>query len=456
MGSSIVIIGGGISGLYVAYHLLKRDQGYRVTVIEKGSRLGGRVATFSDSSMTVEMGAARFREDHVLLVSLLKDLGLWSRRSKNSSKVGHYFIDSLGVSHFMNSIIDYDLLRGQRAPLELVADGVLDIASQSGLPNVGLVARIMAAGLLTSKATLISMSFLDFAKTVLDTRDVDFLVGSFGYYSELVLMNAYDCLQLMQELDPRTPFYSLKGGLSLVIDELARRIRAMGGIIRTGVQVTGIREHRKAGFIVTCSTAEAEIADSVVCALRKKDLERFSIFRPIMPMLRGLLTAPLCRIYAKYSTRSGDPWFKGLTKLTINNELRMMIPISESEGIIMISYSDNKFADFWDRVYRRGGESGLNRVLQEKVWEALRIVIPDADEIRAFYWEGGVGYWGVGIDSSDVSRRIVRPFSHLRSEDKNLFICGENFSAGHQQWIEGALETGAAVVESICGTSASS
>ena len=103
----------------------------------------------------------------------------------------------------------------------------------------------MAAGLLTSKATLISMSFLDFAKTVLDTRDVDFLVGSFGYYSELVLMNAYDCLQLMQELDPRTPFYSLNGGLSLVIDELARRIRAMGGIIRTGVQVTGIREHRR-------------------------------------------------------------------------------------------------------------------------------------------------------------------------------------------------------------------
>jgi hypothetical protein len=222
----------------------------------------------------------------------------------------------------------------------------------------------------------------------------------------------------------------------------------MGGVIRTGVEVTGIREDRHKQFIISCNEGANIIADSVVCALRKKDMERFSIFRPIMGMLRGLLTAPLCRIYAKYS---GDPWFKGLSKLTINNELRMVIPISESEGIIMISYSDNKYADFWDRVYRRGGESGLNRVLKEKVWEALRIDIPDAQEIRSFYWAGGVGYWGVGIDSSSVSRQIVRPF-----EDKRLYICGENFSASHQQWMEGALKTGAAVVESICGTSDSS
>jgi len=43
---------------------------------------------------------------------------------------------------------------------------------------------------------------------------------------------------------------------------------------------------------------------------------------------------------------------KGMPKLTTNNNLRMIIPISEKNGVIMISYTDNKFAKIGNSDWR--------------------------------------------------------------------------------------------------------
>lgn len=446
-----VVIGGGIGGLYVAYRFL-RATGGRVIVLEKGSRLGGRVFTYKDDLMTVDAGAGRFNVRHQSFCRLLKELGLYGKKSKNGSSVAHAYIDSEGGRHIMNSILDYDVWKVENGVqtgvtknnmLGISLDGVLDMLNRSSLPNVGLVARVLAVGAITPKAELIRVSFLDFARTVLPKEDVEFLAGSFGYYSELVLMNAYDCMNLMLELDPRNQFYSLEGGLSQVIDELAKRIREMGGEIVVGRTVEKIVE--VGGFVVSGvgprGGAFEVYGEKVVCAVTKKDLVRFPIFNPIRGLVQGILCAPLCRIYAKYSSKEGV-WFRGLPKLTVNNELRMVIPISERDGIIMIAYTDNKFADYWKKILDRGGEKGVNRRLKALVYDALGKVIPDAEEIRVFYWPCGVGYWGVGADSEVVSREIIRPF-----DQKQLYVCGENYSSRFQQWMEGALETGDRVIE---------
>lgn len=61
-----------------------------------------------------------------------------------------------------------------------------------------------------------------------------------------------------------------------------------------------------------------------------------------------------------------------------------------------------------------------------------------------FYWDCGVGYWGVGADSHEVAEKMIQPYKKV-----NLFICGENYSENGQQWIEGALETGDKVLRRI-------
>jgi hypothetical protein len=436
-----IVVGGGISGLYVAYRLLQLGKG-PVLVIEQSDRLGGRVFTYTDSLMSVETGAGRFKATHHNVIQLLKELGLYSRATKNSDKVIHYRIDDSGVSRRLQSILDYDSTRSSVTPFDITLDAAFDSISGVSLPNVGIVARILAAGAIYSRAALQSMTFIDFAKQVVSAEDVDFLLGSFGYYSELVLMNAYDCMNLMMELNPDQAFFSLRGGLSLIIDELAGRIRSMGGTIL--LKKTVQRIHDK--YIVSGKGIRGGAfefsANGVVCAVTKNALDGIVGLRAIVP--KGLLSAPLCRVYAKYSTK--HLWFRGMSKMTVNNELRMVIPVSEKEGVIMITYTDNKFAKFWKRVLDKQGERGLELEIKRKMYEAIGIWIPDAEEIRLFYWDYGVGYWGVGINSDEVSDRITQPFP-----DKSLFICGENFSNRYQQWMEGALETGERVIDKIVG-----
>lgn len=467
-----IVIGGGISGLYVAYRLLRR--GFRVLVLEKNNRLGGRVFTFR-GGMTVDTGAGRFSSSHTLFCKLLRELGLWGKRVKNGTSVAHCYIKD-GETRVMTSIMDYDAMvwgntKGNLFEPVLFSSNIqktlgwsmdmgLDLVNQvrssgSTLPNVALVARLLAVGALRSRKSLIEQSFLSFAKSVLTSDEVDFLLGSFGYYSELVLMNAHDCLQLMMELDPSNGFFSLKGGLSQVIEELAKRIRAMGGDILLRREVRGIKVVGEEEYVISgvgSRGGEFSIySKQVVCAVKKVDFMRWALFRPLAGILSALVSAPLCRVYARYPVGREGVWFKGLPKLTVNNELRMVIPISEEEGVIMITYTDNRFADFWKGVFDRGGQAGLNRRIRVLIRAAVGMDIPDAEEIHLFYWRRGVGYWGVGIDSAEVSQKIIQPFynSDSGAGHKGLFVCGENFSERYQQWMEGALETGARVVERI-------
>jgi phytoene dehydrogenase-like protein len=155
--------------------------------------------------------------------------------------------------------------------------------SKGILPNAGLIARIIIAAKLTPKKRLISMKFVDFAKTVLTKNELEFLIGSFGYYSELVLMNAYDCCNLMMELDPSNQFYSLEGGLSNVIEELVRRIRLLKGSLFTGKYVKDIQyDESHTEYIISGVGIRGGkfsfISKSVVCALTKHTLEKLAIF----------------------------------------------------------------------------------------------------------------------------------------------------------------------------------
>ena len=71
----IVIIGGGLSGLALAYFLSKK--GVESTILEASSRLGGRIETVRGNLNTpLELGATWFSDLHPKLLYLLDELGL--------------------------------------------------------------------------------------------------------------------------------------------------------------------------------------------------------------------------------------------------------------------------------------------------------------------------------------------------------------------------------------------
>ncbi len=71
----IVIVGGGLSGLTLAYLLEKKN--YEITLIEASPRLGGRIQTaIGNFGTPMELGATWFSDAHVQLLTLLAKLEL--------------------------------------------------------------------------------------------------------------------------------------------------------------------------------------------------------------------------------------------------------------------------------------------------------------------------------------------------------------------------------------------
>lgn len=75
MSKQVIIIGGGLSGLTLAYLLEKK--GFEPIIIEASSRLGGRIQTVDGKLGTpLELGATWFSDSHQALLLLLEELGL--------------------------------------------------------------------------------------------------------------------------------------------------------------------------------------------------------------------------------------------------------------------------------------------------------------------------------------------------------------------------------------------
>ena len=69
-----VIVGGGISGIFMAYKL--SETGKDILLLESTNRLGGRIYTKKEKGVQFELGAARISENHTKVMALLNELNL--------------------------------------------------------------------------------------------------------------------------------------------------------------------------------------------------------------------------------------------------------------------------------------------------------------------------------------------------------------------------------------------
>jgi oxygen-dependent protoporphyrinogen oxidase len=77
--SRVVIVGGGISGLALAYRLQERQPELEITILEAGDRPGGAVGTYRSGGFQVEIGPNGFLDGKPSTVNLCRDLGLSDR-----------------------------------------------------------------------------------------------------------------------------------------------------------------------------------------------------------------------------------------------------------------------------------------------------------------------------------------------------------------------------------------
>ena len=158
-----IIIGGGISGLYMAYKLIKENPNRCITILEKLDRLGGRI--YTDPSTHFEGGAGRFHNKNKFLIGLLRTFDLYDKVIEISDDF---------------KIIDIakPCLR-QTSSMDLILEKLMDSKTET-------------------KSELLSMKFSQYLKRHLSKSEVQYIYDFFGYSSEVRVMNAFISLEILE------------------------------------------------------------------------------------------------------------------------------------------------------------------------------------------------------------------------------------------------------------------
>lgn len=259
---SVVIVGGGISGLAAAWELTGGAGGPnettpRVEVIEGSDRCGGSLATTSFAGRTIDLGADGFLARRPEAVTLVDELGLHDELEA---------INASGASIYLRGAL-YDL------PTGLVLGVPTDLAATLHFSGLTWRARLAARrdSFLPRRLSIGEDATVgEIVRTKLG-RELSYqliepMIGGIqaGRIDELSATSVFPALidaarkggSLMRALRQSGPvnpgpaahvvadaplFYSLRRGVGSLPSELVTQLLARGVVVRTGVSVTALR-----------------------------------------------------------------------------------------------------------------------------------------------------------------------------------------------------------------------
>jgi len=396
----IVIIGGGISGLFMAHTLSKTD--LNILIVEKDKDLGGRVHTFERGDINYECGAARFHDSHTKLLTLIDELKLKDKITPLSKEIKF-------------------ILRGYKKKYPYKTDNDLSLTD--------LLKKSLKKSEGFSRKELTNITFFQYLTHIYDFETASFIKDAFGYDSEFIYLNADAAIEMFKEdLFSEGDYYSLDGGLSQIIKKLERSLSHKSNVeIMKGLKVKEIFDDH------ILINEDEYYFKNLVCAVPQKALKQFRIFKD-HDQIDSIKPAPLLRIYAKYPKK--DLWFKDLTRITTDNHIRHIIPVDYDSGLIMISYTDGEYAKMWSKAHANGDDY-LIEALHKEIYSLLGLKPPKPEFIAVHYWNEGFHTWNPGFNIDYSYHKMINP---LKDKNKNIFVCGEAYSK-KQGWMEGCLES---------------
>ena len=403
----VLIVGGGIAGLYLNYKLLKSKKHKKTLLVEKYGVIGGRIQTkqlaFKNKKYSMEAGAGRFSSNHKLLIKLIKKFNLQKKMILLSSTYNVFTTKKKWEKSSVKNFLPYQ---------------ILDYLFQ----DVKLTPKMK------------KIDFGTWLKQNVTKEIYDYIFDTYPY-GDIFKINAYDAIKLyLIDLNINNKFYVLAGGLSQIPLRLEKEIKKLKGQIKIN---TTFKNYKKEGDVYKIKiNDEFVFAKKIVFTIQRPDLLKIHQLRPLKNLINGVHNAPLLRVYAIFPTKN-CVWFKNIPKVLTDSPLSYFIPINEKLGLAMLSYTDEHRARYLHRIEQQKGKKALGSYLVAECKKIFKTNdIPQALWIGTYYWEHGVGDWKPGYDSKKISQQIKKPF-----KKENIFICGENYSENYQCWIEGGLQT---------------
>ena len=395
----IIIIGGGIAGLNCAYKISELTPNYKILLLDERKYLGGRILTYYDKDIHYELGAGRFNTIHKNLLTLINKFNLTKIEIASDNDTKYLDSSKILTKNLFNKIIKKIINKFNKIN-----------------PN-----------------NLKKFTFKELCYKYYDRKYINKIIKYFCYKSEFEILNAYNALETFKKnFSGKNKFYVLKEGLSELCKRMSEKCIKNGVIIKSNSLVNNINNNDKLFNIEINKSQNNYYGKNIIFAVKKNDLLKFNILKPIRKVLNSVKSTQLLRIYAYYPT--SKLWFKNFNKIVTDTKLKFIIPINEKYGIIMISYTDYKDTlPFIDTNNKLKNDNVIINIINNELKKIFNFDIPNPIKINSYYWINGCHYWKKNYDSDLISKYLINPID-------NIYICGEAYSK-NQAWIEGALET---------------
>ena len=454
-----VVVGAGVSGLYTAHELYKKYPSASICVLEATAYIGGRLHSIKYDGLIMDGGGARFNTDQHRIVSLIKELNLWDKvipiKTDSTYKPVNDTYKSLAqVFPTIDEFIKY--------MKKYIKDN-----------NI-------------KRDTLVNTTIIEFAEKhfIKEYPNINhYLINIYPYYSELIVLNALESINLFSnELSEKTNYFILNGGLEQITETLYNKLKKLKQNkncnnnkcnidiyketpvleIKHEQNDIGIDSHKyiiktdNMGSQASNEQGKIFTAKNIIITIPKNKLIKikFSLsggnhnnhtkLKEFKNNINSVQNEPLYRIYARYplDKKTNKVWFDGMGKIVTDLPIKYIIPNNYKKGVIMISYTDSKFARYWVKQVADGTfETTLNKQLKQLFPD---IDIPKAKWYKHCPWVSGAGYWKKGYDRKVIMPKMIQPLG----SNENIYICGENYSS-HQAWVEGSLETSEMVLDKL-------
>ena len=360
----LIVIGGGIAGLYMADKYLQKYPNARICVLEKSDRLGGRIKTIRDNgSIHYEAGAGRINKRHSRVLKLVLSLGL------TLVKIGR--ASNPEVQSKIMSVIEF----------------VKKMPRQEA----------------------IKLTFGDACDQVFGKQEKERIRGLFGYNSVFDDMNAYDSIHMFKNSFNKEPYFVIKEGYDAVITRLRDKIYKSSPSqvnIYTDCDVVSISD----SSVVTTKNGRVFDGRVVVCAIPRASL--LKLFPEEVKKLDAVAPVALNRMYGFV-----DPtWLSQYNHVTTTpDHIRQFIPVNPDTGLAMVTYSDTHDAMYWNKNHTL---TNLNAHLKSVFGRNAPIA---RRGIHNYFWAAGSHVWRPGISSTEMKKKVM----FLK---KNVIVVGEAYS----------------------------
>ncbi len=388
----VIIVGGGIAGLYLANCLRKKK--VHVILLEKNQRFGGRIHTIYDKSgkTLYESGPWRVHKSQHRVRRLFKELG-FHMDAIPQKKTFLGFLSSFGVK--------------KQPPYQWKTNEITEYQ-----------AHVLRDGIVKANQ--------DMVKTGYD-----------NIYQEAIGGSAY---QIEENGSGGEGYFVVPDGFSAVVKRLVAELQNDVHVtLIPNAKVQDISHYQKkyhlSVLVRDISTNNSFFHKNfstkyLVLAVPPSDMRDWTISKiHLQPNLACLESLPLMHIMGKMKQTS-TPF-----KYIVNNPLCQVVSSCFHNCWIQVSYSAGRFAMLWENIRLMDTRRFENTLLF--FLKGLLSIEPNS--LRPHFWRHAVHYWlpNRKMKATELRDRSIVP--HWKKLP-HLYWVGEAIST-HQGWMEGALET---------------